>query len=815
MKVKKSLIAVAVLSCGVLQSMAFDLIKDAKPIVRIYHAPLSQNDEWSGTKEFGKLSPSEMDTKSLAISISDLNYHFKEMGGTELEVVVTDDPKKVKAPAIVIGALANKMGAAPDVKDDPSKEAFCVKVVDNMVLIGGSSDFGASHGIYALLEKLGCAWVMPGKEGEIIPKMKTVSVPDLDIQEAPSFGLRNVYYGGRPSEQQWQELQLWGLRQKANIYGTKQRFGFSAGSHAWGFIIRKFKKEFEAHPEMMGLIRKSDGSMERGGGQLESTHPRCIELAIEFIRQTFKDNGWANDTAVCIGMGPNDGGALSLSPESVNAGVFRVNYDSGGLDGTDVVVLFLNTLLERTAQEFPNLRLGFMVYSWHGDYPMRYKPNPRIVVGIRDLNVSRYHGMSDLTSKSRAYYKDIVLQWGKLAKEQGNQVSHGDYSWNPAEAVMPYTRVKISGEDFPIYKQAGISIKSTNLGKDWYLTGAHNYVTIKMAWDVKNDWRKLLREYCENAFGAKAAPFMEKYYLELARRQSENSHETGSFFAIPLLYDKAFVSEQEKTFDDALSVAGTEMDKKRIRYARYPLKTLGHYLDMREAYAAFDFAKARTHFEKGTKCLEEITAQNVHFEGKSGKDYFNGFSKFLDAANKYSSGDYRIEYQIPNRLKTAIDVNNLGQNNRFWGSKIDDSNYLTTETYMSTWDAQGLSGFQQGSVWYRIHFKIDGSGRKDMGYGLFIGGADNRVAVWCNDKFIARSSAGLRTPTQFDITDAVQPGEDNLIVIQVTRHGIWELFTGGIMMPSFIFSGPRVEQPKDVEPSFRVLPGGVLEYIKQ
>lgn len=808
------LIMLCLMAGGWLWAGDTTVVRDSVATAKIYHAPLTQDQEWIGNKEFQKLSIMDMDAKALAISIADLRYHIREMSGVELDVVVTDDPKDVKDPAIVIGALANRMGAVPELKDDPSKEAFRLKVADNMVLIGGSSDFGASHGIYAMLEKLGCDWVMPGREGEVIPRLKTVSIPDMNVQEAPSFGQRTLYYGGRPTDQQWKELQMWGLRHKANIFSAKQRFGLNAGGHAWGAIIRRFKKEFEAHPEMMGLIRKSDGTLARGGNQFESTDPRVIDLAVEYIRQTFKENGWADDATVCIGMGPNDGGELSLSPETMNAGVNRINYDSGKPDGTDVTVLFLNTLLEKTAQEFPNLHLGFMVYSWHADYPMRYKPHPRVVVGIRDLNVSRFHGMADETSKSRAYYKDIVLQWGKLVKEQGNWLSHGDYSWNPAEAVMPYTRVKISGEDFPIYKDAGVSIKSMNLSPDWHLTGAHTYVAVKMGWNVKNDWKKLLRDYCGKAFGAEAAPFMESYYLELARRQSESSHETGSFFSIPLIYDKAFVVEQEKNFDNALAATDSIMEKKRIAYARYPLKTLDYYLDMHTAYANFDFAQALECFKKATACLEDITAQNVHFENRQGKRYFDGFRKFLDVANQHSVGDYSIEYRIPNRLKTAIDVNNLGQNHRFWGTKIDDSNYLTTDTYMSTWDAQGLSGFQQGSVWYRIPFKLNMSVKKDAGFGLFVGGADNKVSVWCNDKFIARSEAGLRTPTVFDITDAVHPGRDNLLVIQVTRQGMWELFTGGIMLPCFVFSGPRVPQAKDIEPTFRVLPGGVIEPLK-
>jgi len=790
------------------------LIRDGRPLARIYHAPLTQNAEWPGTREMGKLTVPEMDAKALAMSIADLNHHFTVMSGTTIEVVVTDDPKAVRGPAIVIGTLANMLGAQPGSERDPSREAFRVKVAKDLVLIGGASDFGSSHGIYALLERLGCAWVLPGAEGEIIPRLATVKAPDLDIQEAPSFSYRRFPYDERPTEEQWHDLFVWLLRHKSNFPLGRRRHGFSAGGHVWSAIISRNKREFEEHPEMRALVRNADGSLERRGWQLETSHPRVVELAIEHIRRNFKENNWSNDAAVCIGMGPSDGGNVSLSPETMNLGANRMDYPSGQPDGTDVVVHFLNTLLEKTSAEFPNLRLGFLVYSWHADFPMRYKPHPRIVVSIADITYSRFHSALDETSRSRTYYRDIVQQWGRLAREQGNQVDAGSYNWNLADSVMPYSKAKYYGDEFRFRQEAGIS----GLGwlvapDDWYVTAHHSYVGIKLAWNAHLDWQKLLREFCEKAYGVKAAPFLEAYYRALVDRQTCGSHEAGSFFAFPLLYDKAFVVEQEKRFDAALAAAEQEAERKRIAYARYPLRTLDHFLDMRDAYAHFDFAATRDHFEKALATINEISAQSVLFGNKRGKLYFGGYRKFVEEAGRYSTGDYRIEYRLPNRLKTAIDINNLGAYNRFWGSRIDDSAFLTTETYLSTWDAQGLGGFQQGSVWYRVRFKLHRPPEKDRGVGLFIGGADNRLAVWCNDRFIARATAGHRSPTVFDLTDTIRFNEENVLAIQVTRQDCWELFTGGLILPSFVFSGPRVAQPENTEPPFRILPGGSTEPI--
>lgn len=67
----------------------------------------------------------------------------------------------------------------------------------------------------------------------------------------------------------------------------------------------------------------------------------------------------------------------------------------------------------------------------------------------------------------------------------------------------------------------------------------------------------------------------------------------------------------------------------------------------------------------------------------------------------------------------------------------------------------------------------------------------------------------LTDPHVFDLTGMVEVGEKNLIAIQIDRVGNDEIYTGGLMNPSFIFIGPRVETPEaDVEDGFRVVPGG-------
>jgi hypothetical protein len=59
-----------------------------------------------------------------------------------------------------------------------------------------------------------------------------------------------------------------------------------------------------------------------------------------------------------------------------------------------------------------------------------------------------------------------------------------------------------------------------------------------------------------------------------------------------------------------------------------------------------------------------------------------------------------------------------------------------------------------------------------------------------------------------DLTDGLKAGGENLLSIQIVSHAKNELGMGGLVRPSFLFTGPRVAAPAAAkgEP-VRVLPG--------
>lgn len=782
---------------------AVELTRDGQPAAKIYLKTAIRAEPLPALRELEKMPDAEQRRHLLAAALLDLNYHLEKMSGTKLAVETAGESSRISGNAIVIGELT---GIKPE-KITANGEAFRLQISGNRILINGESDVGTAYGIYELLRRLGCDWTMPGTIGEIIPIRKNIAIEDCDVSSAPDFAVRAPWYAGSVASksytvQSMAEFNQWKLRHKMQITRDWHPL-VMVGGHVWQlFTGRIYKKEFEKNPEMLALVRQPDGSLKRQGPQLETTHPEVLKLFEDYIRDLFRKNKWPKDKAVCIGIGPADGGGYSRSPESILAGSERANAITGGPDITDLQVLLCNQLLERLETEFPNLHLGFYLYSTHADFPARYTPHPKIGIVIADITYSRLHGTLEPQSKTRAYYLDILKQW---AKTPSPKFFRG-YNFNLADNFLPYSKLKMWGEDLPYYHKMGVIGVYNEWSKAWAGLAPGNYLEAALLWDSSQDWRQVLARYCRSAFGD-GAPWMNDYYLMLTERQSSAGQEAGSYHSFPLLYGTDFIDRAESLFAAATAAARNDGERERIAAAAIPVAMLKRYLAYLEARNSFQFTEAAKQFD-GLKA-----ALNRHFEANDNMisyasiRYLDRFHKdFVEKARKYSTGDYRMVMPLPERLKTAFDPYDRGDVMNLYRPEINDCDYLITSTYASTWDAQGLIGYRSGSVWYRLEFAAPA----EQNIGLLVGGADSVVRVWCNGEYIGMAR-GFAQAFEFDLTGTLKPGGGNLLAIQILHPGNSEVGTGGLIYPSFLFTGPRLKERAPIQTKvLRLLPGGAV-----
>jgi len=819
-KCRMSLVVRGVFTCGVLSLMAGSVVRAAA--VRVFGpgqtiAPIVVEQivtlpELTAAQRRA-LSPEAREQRQQAelraTVVNDLAYHLERMTGQRPEVIVAGDSAALPAPAIVLGAPAQRLGAEPQYQTVMA-ESFRLLTRNNRVLIGGESIYGVSHGVYEFLRELGCDWIFPGVEGEIIPQRETVVVDELDRAKQPAFVIRSPWYSGTVRNQtpeEAAEFDQWKIRQQQTQFRSRKHPRFLAGGHLWASLIFHNKKLLEEHPEMRALIRKPDGTLARGWGQLEPMHSQVIELTVQSIRDTFKRSGWPNDAEVSLSISPNDGLGYSISPEAMAAGAGRMDPITGDQDQTDILVLYANTVLETLEDEFPNLHLGMYLYGAHGDYPMRYKPHPRFTLNIADITQSRYHSLLDPRSATRTYYRNILEQWGNLHREQGNLYAYYGYNWNLAENLMPYSKMKIWGQDLPYYHRMGVIGYNTEWFKAWSILGPHNYLQVRMGWDVDLDWREVLQRYCTLAFGP-AAPFMGQYYLHLIEAQESAGHEAGSHHAVDLILTMDFVRQAKGFIKEAQEAAQDPYHRKMVGYFSHPLAMLELFHAYRQAARNFDFGTALEKIEAMLATFDACHAQNSQMVCRSGRMYLERLQKpAVEQGVKYSTGAYRILYPFPDALPTIFDPDAMGQFMGLYHPARRENNLTTTRTYSTTWDAQGLGPYRRGAVWYRVRFDLP-KPIKEPGIGLFIGAVEDEVHVWCNGEYLG-SGNGFPRPFAFDLTAHARPGEENLVALQVIRRSMAnEVWLGGLVYPSFVFAGPQLEQsaPRK-EPPRRVLPG--------
>ncbi len=749
-------------------------------------------------------------------AVQELQYHLEKMTGVRPEVVVVEDGGAIGQPAIVLGQLAVELGAVPT-RLAESEEGYRLLLRDGRLLIGGQSDQAMLHGVYHVLRLWGCDWVMPGEIGEIIPRRATVDLPGVDAAEAPAFLMRRLWYRGYPQPRLAEERERYSTWQRRHLGGTWSSPMNGAAGHFWDKLTKKYAAEFAADPTMLALVRMPDGSMQRRGPQVETTHPRVIELIVQEIRGAYEKNiangNWTRETVAAFPIGPADGLGYSQSQESLQVGAGRIDPIVGEPDRTDELVLLGNRVLEQVLPEYPNAHVGCYSYSTHADYPARYRPHPHFVQIFAPINFSRFHGLTESISRTQRYYRNVVEQWGRLSREQGNPLIYRGYNWNLADNYLPYTKVRIWGEELPFYHRQGIIGLNVEATKQWGTLAPSDYIFMRMAWDPTLEWRQLLTTWCRHAFGDGAGAPMERFFLRFADRQSRAGMEAGSYHAYHLMYGRAWIADSQQLLKEAMAAATTDADRTRIRWlGQVQLDSLSLYLDYHEATRRFDFVAAKRAYEAMHAQWQAVYDENTDLVANEAPAYFRRFlEKFVTQSVMYSSAPYRMVYAIPDELPTIFDPHAVGHRLGFHQAEVPDHTTIPTRTWSSTWDAQGLATMRDTATWYRVRFKLPGD-VEGQPIGLFIGGVEDEARVWINGKAIGTSGRGFSVPFVFDLTDGIDYKGTNLLAIQVMRNSkANEIGLGGIIRPSFVFTGPRLESPAPKALELRrVLPGGEL-----
>jgi len=679
--------------------------------------------------------------------------HVREICGAELPIVDAGaDLPEGTAPVYLGRAASPELETLIRRKgEDPG--SFALVVAEDGASVRGLSAEGTLFGAYELLEQLGVRWFMPGKLGTVLPETDTLELAEQRTVQVPSFHGR---WTGGP--QQWRRRLRMGGPYFPPSHGVKLPAGY----------------DFESHPEYYALRNG-----ERRPSQLCVSNPEVIQGAIETTKAFFR----AHPDAPWIGMGPNDGGGY-CECENCRA------LDAGDWDPfaahvsmTDRYVWFFNQILKGIEDEFPDKKICFYSYASYNRPPVKVKPDPRIVPAFAPITLCRVHGLGNpICPEKDKYYRWLIQEWGKILPD----VYERGYWFNLADPGLLFPMVHRVRTQIPICHELGITGWRVEAVCHWASETPSLYIAAKLMWDHTADVDALMEDFYGKFFGPAAGP-MREYYTLMDHRLRDADFHTGCSFDMPHLYTEPLRRQARALLDRAGALAGDGVYGERVELMRTAFDYTEAFIQMLERRAAHDWVGAKEALDRVDALREKLVAYDPPMVNpKLAPSYLRRFFRpCTEQGYERVTGGNTLVAALDDEWQFKIDPEGVGEALQWFSADLTGGNWQSIKTSTLSWSDQGLR-YYKGDAWYRQRVAIPArfAGQRVM---LWFGGVDERAKVWVNGQAVGEGSGTFR-PFELDVTEAIRPGQQNVVVARVTNLRLNELGTGGIMAPVFFYA---------------------------
>lgn len=679
----------------------------------------------------------------------------EKISGVRLAIV---SQAPASGSAVYVGSAAVKAGLNLGDIDSPTREGLRI-IGDGQakIFIAGQNDTSTMKAVCRFLEELGCRYFMDNELGEVYPRRKTISVGRLSIMDKPGLMLRKIW-GSK-----WTGQSLW------KIWNGAGGLPMATG-HAWGNYVDG--SLFETHPEYFAL---RDGQRRKGGWYCTSNP----ELRKIFARGVISRGGTNPSVSPPDGTGYCQCEACRAQDDPDN-----IEPSSGRASMTNRYVDFLDEVARDVAKVHPDWLLSFYCYADYTQPPTLNRAlSPNLVAWIAPIRYSRYHRIGSPSSASRRQLAQVIDGWSAAAEH----IAYRTYNYNLAECLAPFSKLSVWKHDIPYLAEKGcIGINLESLA-NWEIYGPHLYQSVRLAYDPDADSDALMDDYFMKFYGSKAGPYMKEYWLSIDEAFADMKCESGSFYALHLVYTPQFL----RKLDSLVRKASDAAKDDPAYYARVAMTAQGlenavQYIQVRDAMNRGDFTTAK-------RIYDELYAGNEIEQKKGYGNHYtlNYLNRFLGghvaAGARATAIPNRVLQVLPDRMKLNYDPDDNGLDKGYHKLDFDDSRWRQVATYSNTLNAQGLPDIKS-IMWYRTSIDIP---PRHGRLSLFFTEVDGQeVTVYINGSQVASlGKQARRKPFEMDITEAAKPGK-NTVAIRIDHRQITELFLGGIIRPVLLIAEP-------------------------
>jgi len=719
---------------------------------------------------------SEVARLRLQASANDLALYLGKISGGKVEVVSTPRDSKDKRLPIYIGSLAEKAFGAPG-KKSPYKQGWRMVVSPKGLGFIGESDEAASYAVYELLDRLGCRWFIPGKMSEVVPSMKTIAVPPVDVSDVPTTISRITPYVDNDF---FRRNRQGGVTLEA-VHALEVHVG-----DRYGYLTRQ---QLEANPDWNAEIngkRNVNGRFCWANGEVSDA---VADSIIGILDKQYKPT---------ISLSPEDGATFCQCAKckALDGGDWDTSMNEMSL--TDRYVNFCNRVATRVTKKYPNVVFGFLAYVSYTRPPVRENLHPNLVPEIAPITYCRAHSMTDPKCESRGKIRPIIEGWGKKAQK----VAYYNYMFHLAEVSVPYPMIKQMSDELPIiYANRTVFWQPESMPNlESVLPGA--YLAMRKSWHVSAKPEAVLNEFFARYYGSAEKP-MRRYWQVFEDAWHNVPEHAGCGFGYPVRFTPAVMKAARAAMNDSLAAAQTAREFERVKLHDASLRQFERFMQLRwdlfdGKLAALDRDSERwqgTQLGLGEEYEENFSFDKTYWTPLTISGHY--FKSFFDAA--YDDGariarDFTLISPSLRKWRYAVDRDKKGEELGWQKADFDDKEWKTTDPCIETWFALGLHDYY-GTMFYRDTVKVPAvpAGKKVY---LWISSTDGDAKVFVNGQHVPFINAkgekldaatGYCEPFSYDITAAVKPGTENQITIAGKRTTLNELGTGGLIGPVMFY----------------------------
>ncbi len=722
----------------------------------------------------------EMGRRRLRESVNDLLKYVEKMSGTQLSLY-EDGMEEADSDLtpIYVGELARDVFGSPEKSYIYDQGWRLVAGEDGIGLIG-ESDTAASYALYEVLHQLGCRWYMPGELGEHIPELKTLSLPKQDTSAVPNVAWSSLWRMCRDF-------------MRRNRLGGGRRITYGHGLEGW--ITDQQREE---NPEWRAVINGKP-------------HPRKLKWTREDVAEAMAEN-------IIDSLQERYRRGINLSPmdsigwdESEDPEYDADDWDSAmeTVSKTDRLLVLTNRVAERVNEEFPEVHFGVLAYVDYTRPPVREPVHPNVVPVLAPITYNRAHPMTWDDYPNPQQLLEIVRGWHEVT----DRIAYHFYGYNLSETWAPNPFLTKWSEDLPILFEAEYPHWQVETMSNFETTLLGLYLGIRLSWDRELTPEEITEELMDNFYGA-AAEEMYRYWRHIDAAWVETDDYSGAAWGYRRRFTPEVMREARRLMDEAMEACETEAESWRVEIANESLRQFERFMQMLEDQAEgrfsdleSDYKQWRERMKDNIDRFEDNYAFGVH-RGRAESDYrfvyvdrphgntWRDASRIAREFRPLEEGEEDFAPLRNWRIKSAPDGD--AEENQDWHmSGYDDADWRTTNVSVDTWSHLGYHNYFD-KMMYRKEVDVPEvpSGRDVY---LWLPATDGSAKLYVNGEHVPyitgggdsrEAFTGYGMPGSFKITEALRPGERNLIAFLCKRTGLNEVGTGGLLGAPVLYREP-------------------------